>query len=220
VHGSQVARDVLLGQVTAVASWSRLLDPRFLRRGVYFVPDGSLDWDDGMVVYVPELPEPEPDAENAWRREDALFVTLDGAGGRRYGVISVDEPQTGQRPDDQQLDVLSAVAANAALAIESAHQPTALQAALQRNRTVIESSLDCVIAMDKLGLIREFNPAAERTFGFRGEDVIGRELAQLIIPQRGAPATVRISRARPRAGRGTCSTAGSRPPRCTPTAAP
>jgi PAS domain S-box-containing protein len=44
------------------------------------------------------------------------------------------------------------------------------------------SSLDCVIAMDGAGAIVEFNPAAERTFGYRAEDVLGRQLADLIIP--------------------------------------
>ena len=36
--------------------------------------------------------------------------------------------------------------------------------------------------MDADGLVREFNPAAERVFGYRREDAIGRELASLIIP--------------------------------------
>jgi diguanylate cyclase (GGDEF)-like protein/PAS domain S-box-containing protein len=47
---------------------------------------------------------------------------------------------------------------------------------------VLESAFDCVIAIDQAGLILEFNPAAERTFGYLRADVIGQELAQLIVP--------------------------------------
>ncbi len=182
VHGNQAARDVLLGQVTPSASWTRLLDPQFLRRGAFFVPEGTLEWDEEMASYVPELPAGASEGKEAWHADDALFVALDGSGARRYGIISVDEPRSGLRPDDQQLDVLSAVAAHAALAIESAHQVRALEAAVARHRAMIESSLDCVIAMDKQGRVLEFNPAAEQTFGFRSEDAVGRDLAELIIP--------------------------------------
>ena len=50
------------------------------------------------------------------------------------------------------------------------------------NRAILESALDCIITMDADGLVREFNPAAERVFGYRREDTIGQELASLIIP--------------------------------------
>ena len=47
---------------------------------------------------------------------------------------------------------------------------------------ILESSFDCLIAMDHLGRIIEFNPTAERTFGYTREEVVGREAADLIIP--------------------------------------
>jgi PAS domain S-box-containing protein len=52
------------------------------------------------------------------------------------------------------------------------------------NRAILESALDCIITMDATGIVREFNPAAERVFGFRREEAVGRELAELIIPPR------------------------------------
>ena len=30
------------------------------------------------------------------------------------------------------------------------------------NRAILESALDCIISMDATGVVREFNPAAER----------------------------------------------------------
>ena len=47
---------------------------------------------------------------------------------------------------------------------------------------VIASSLDCVIIIDEEGRIEEFNPAAERTFGYSRIDVIGAQIAEMIVP--------------------------------------
>ena len=47
---------------------------------------------------------------------------------------------------------------------------------------ILDSSLDCIVAMDHEGRITEFNPAAERTFGYERENVLGRHLADVIVP--------------------------------------
>jgi len=47
---------------------------------------------------------------------------------------------------------------------------------------MIEAALDCIVTMDHAGRILEFNPAAERTFGYRRDDVLGRKLADVMIP--------------------------------------
>ena len=51
-----------------------------------------------------------------------------------------------------------------------------------RKGAILNSALDAVITMDEQGCITEFNPAAEKTFGRRRNDVLGKELAGLIIP--------------------------------------
>ena len=48
--------------------------------------------------------------------------------------------------------------------------------------SIIQSALDCIIVMDHQGLVIEFNPAAESTFGYAREAVLGKPLANLIIP--------------------------------------
>ena len=57
--------------------------------------------------------------------------------------------------------------------------PGALEAL---NRAILDTALDCIITIDAAGRVREFNPAAERVFGFTRAEVIGRELAELIVP--------------------------------------
>jgi PAS domain S-box-containing protein len=47
---------------------------------------------------------------------------------------------------------------------------------------ILESALDCIVIADHHGCITEFNPAAERTFGYRREDVVGLSLAEVIVP--------------------------------------
>jgi PAS domain S-box-containing protein len=61
-------------------------------------------------------------------------------------------------------------------------QSEALKASERRNRAVIDSALDAVVAMNHEGLIVGFNPAAERLFGHRSADVLGRPLADVVIP--------------------------------------
>jgi PAS domain S-box-containing protein len=51
-----------------------------------------------------------------------------------------------------------------------------------RKAAILESALDCIITADHEGRITEFNPAAERTFGYRREDVVGKPLADVIVP--------------------------------------
>ena len=61
----------------------------------------------------------------------------------------------------------------------------ALREVEARHKAVIESALDAIIINDDRGRIVEFNPAAERTFGFRREDVLGKNLDALLIPGSG-----------------------------------
>src|SRR2546430_12470002 len=51
-------------------------------------------------------------------------------------------------------------------------------------RGILDTALDCIITMDAEGRVLEFNPAAERVFGFSRSEAVGKELAELIIPPR------------------------------------
>jgi two-component system CheB/CheR fusion protein len=50
------------------------------------------------------------------------------------------------------------------------------------DRALLDSALDCIISMDATGHVLEFNPAAERVFGYTRDQAVGQELASLIIP--------------------------------------
>jgi len=51
-----------------------------------------------------------------------------------------------------------------------------------RKASILDTALDSIITSDQRGTITEFNAAAEATFGYRKEDVIGRQMVDLIIP--------------------------------------
>jgi diguanylate cyclase (GGDEF)-like protein len=120
--GSAESLQALLGTVSPNDTWTPLLADRFQRReGAYFVPDGEFDWDSlGVETYVPDLePSDDPDA---WLAGDALFVPLRDPRNQLLGVISVDEPETGRRPSDSELDALVTISRHAALALRIAQE--------------------------------------------------------------------------------------------------
>ena len=56
-----------------------------------------------------------------------------------------------------------------------------LESAARRD-AVLQCSLDCIVTIDSEGLILEFNPAAEDTFGYKRDEVLGKGMANLIVP--------------------------------------
>jgi len=51
-----------------------------------------------------------------------------------------------------------------------------------RKAAILDSALDCIVTIDHQGCITEFNPAAERAFGYRRDEVLGQQLADVIVP--------------------------------------
>jgi diguanylate cyclase (GGDEF)-like protein len=125
----------LMGSRAGWSSWGALLDDRFRRRGAYYVPAGEFDWSDDMLVITPDIPV--SDDPNAWHPEDALFVPLTRADGELLGILSVDEPVSGMRPTDAELEVLVALAEHVSLALESAQEA----ARANRYRSALERLL-------------------------------------------------------------------------------
>lgn len=47
---------------------------------------------------------------------------------------------------------------------------------------ILDTALDGILSIDHNGLIQEWNPAAEKIFGYRRDEVVGRKVDDLIIP--------------------------------------
>jgi len=59
----------------------------------------------------------------------------------------------------------------------------------ERLRIVIDKAVDGIITLDPQGVVESFNPAAERIFGYRAEEILGHNVATLIWPQNAEGAT-------------------------------
>lgn len=51
-----------------------------------------------------------------------------------------------------------------------------------RARSILDTALDCIVSIDEDGRILEFNPAAERTFGWQRAEAVGQRMSDLIVP--------------------------------------
>ena len=65
---------------------------------------------------------------------------------------------------------------------ERCRADAAVRAADARKSAILNAAFDCIITMDHEGRVVEANAAAERTFGYSSAELVGRELAALIIP--------------------------------------
>jgi PAS domain S-box-containing protein len=60
----------------------------------------------------------------------------------------------------------------------------ALSESQARQGAMVEAALDAIVSVDHAGRVLEFNPAAERIFGLKRAEALGRDMADLIIPRR------------------------------------
>jgi diguanylate cyclase (GGDEF)-like protein/putative nucleotidyltransferase with HDIG domain len=135
VHGNPSARASLLHTTSTAREWEPLMAERFKLGEAFFVPEGTVDWNQISHHWTPQIVA--SDAPDAWRPEDLLFLPLRSGTGEMLGIVAVDEPVGGRRPGPALIEVLAAVVAQAALAIESAQHA----AAASRSRSAAEHLL-------------------------------------------------------------------------------
>ncbi len=123
-----------------------------------------------------------PRADLATRLKLRGAVALPLASGS--GVLGVMEllSREVRPPDPAQLDFLRAVGREVGQYAARVNAEERLHASEEMSASIVRAALDCIITMDHEGRITDFNPAAERTFGYARDDVVGRLLADAIIP--------------------------------------
>ncbi|HKF44709.1 MAG TPA: PAS domain S-box protein [Thermoanaerobaculia bacterium] len=60
----------------------------------------------------------------------------------------------------------------------------AVEESERRKAAILHGALDAILTIDYEGRVLEFNPAAESLFGIPASEAIGKEMAELIIPER------------------------------------
>ncbi len=66
--------------------------------------------------------------------------------------------------------------------VERCRAQQAVRSSDARKSAILNAAFDCIITMDHDGRVLEVNRAAERTFGYSSAEMVGRDLADLIIP--------------------------------------
>jgi PAS domain S-box-containing protein len=141
-------------------------------------------WSSGKPAWIPDVvgdanfPR-SPVAERAGLHAAFAFPIL--LRDHVLGIIEGFGPGV-EEPDDDLLRMLVAIGSQIGQFMERKGAEAALRDSEARKRAILDASLDCIIAMNQEGVITDFNPAAERTFGYAREEVVGRRLGDLLIP--------------------------------------
>ncbi len=102
-------------------------------------------------------------------------------GGEVLGVMEFLSREA-RPPDADQLRTMGIIGSQIGQFIERKRAERAASESEARKAAVFETAPDALVTMDQHGRIIEFNPAAEKTFGYRRDAVIGRPMVELIVP--------------------------------------
>lgn len=112
-----------------------------------------------------------------------LGVPLTTEAGEVIGVLcTVDRHAREWSPAQIEIAEGLAAAVMTEIGLRSAVEQ-ACESAAERE-AVFNSSLDCIVVMDCEGIVCEWNPASEHTFGWTRAEAIGCRLGDLIVPEK------------------------------------
>ncbi len=137
----------LLARKQPLASVKALLMPEFRMGNAYFIPADkkpvvSAD------VHIVTLEQEKVDATgNTWDSNDLFLMLLENPEGKPLGLISLDAPSNGLRPDETVVEIMDAFAAQASLVISNSlrfsslrDQVETLSSGLQRQQRLVSVS--------------------------------------------------------------------------------
>jgi len=87
-----------------------------------------------------------------------------------------------REPDANLLETMTSLGGRIGQCVERWRAEDRLRDSDARKSAILDAAFDCIITMDAAGRVVEVNPATERTFGYAADQMVGRELAALIIP--------------------------------------
>jgi PAS domain S-box-containing protein len=85
-------------------------------------------------------------------------------------------------PDEELLATMGSLGSQIGQFVERCRAERGVHESEARKAAILNAAFDCIITMDGAGLIVEVNAATESTFGYRAEEIVGRELAEVMIP--------------------------------------
>jgi PAS domain S-box-containing protein len=133
-------------------------------------------WSDSELARIVDEVVPAAVRDGTWEGETTLIIP--GGENVPVSLVLVAHPSTweGEPPY-----FISAVIRDLR---ERVAGERALRDSESRKQSMLDTALDCVLSIDHEGRITEFNPAAETTFGYLREEVIGKRIADVLVPER------------------------------------
>jgi PAS domain S-box-containing protein len=142
-------------------------------------------WRTGRPAWIAdaaEHPRPLPRAEAAAKAglRSAFAFPIRCAG----SVLGVMEFFAAARvaPDDELLATMSSLGSQIGQFVERCRAERGVRESDARKSAILNAAFDCIITMDGSGHIVEVNAATETTFGYTAQELVGRELAEVMIP--------------------------------------
>jgi PAS domain S-box-containing protein len=149
-----------------------MLEPRFETEGCYLLPcEEALARSSHGSDYESQRNGCGP---WAWNRH-WLIVPLRDETGKTIGLVWADDPTDRLLPSPEKLRVLRMFANLAVTALELARRWSAEQEASELTHATVTSSPLATIRIDRHGVVRSWNTAAERLYGWKAEEVIGKK---------------------------------------------
>ena len=144
----------------------------------------------GMVVesgepaWIVDAPESPNFPRAAMARRSGLHAAFGFPLLSPRGVVGMMEFFTRElrQPDEHLLETMRELGSQVGQYVARRQAEEAVRASESRLRAMLEAALDAVVTMDHTGRIAGWNHAAETTFGYRADEVLGREMADTIVP--------------------------------------
>src|SRR6202046_2202142 len=184
VAGSDDATEALLGTRAPMEAWYELLASCEAWGELRFL-DHRSDQTSARPIpswTPPTTPDDDPDA---WHPDDSLFAPLHAPDGTLIGVLSVDLPPAGKRPDATSCRLLEQFAVHAALAIEHARVHTFVADSERLFRAMFDRSPIAIALLTEDQRITRVNGAFEKLLGRPAGELIGTVAAELTPPRPG-----------------------------------
>ncbi|MFN8380493.1 MAG: GAF domain-containing protein [Anaerolineales bacterium] len=136
----------LMSRKQPLASLQKIMKPEFKISRSYFIPvDLAPVVPSDLHIVTLDVPVSAAAPHAAWHADDILLVPLENAEGQIVGIISLDDPSNGMRPDKTTVEAVEVFASQAALLISNTLRQSelrsridSLSSGLQRQQKLLD----------------------------------------------------------------------------------
>ncbi|MDR4492939.1 MAG: PAS domain S-box protein [Nitrospirales bacterium] len=158
-----------------------------LTQGTSFVKGAGLPgrvWEKGDAIWIPDSAKDANFPRAPMAAKEGLHAAFGfpiRLGDVTFGVMEFFNREI-QEPDEALLHQMVALGSQIGQFMQRMEMEMSLRAREEQTRSILDSALDAVIALDEQGNIMEWNRQAEQVFGWNREEILGQSLAEIIVP--------------------------------------